>query len=69
MDSIKNIGSRVVDLVIKIISVKGSVFIIATVLLFSGKLSVYAWVIFAGVFVGVRAVEKMIRAMTPRKEG
>lgn len=65
----KDLISRFKDLAIKIISVKGTVFIIATILVFMGKIDIITWVIFAGVFVGVRTVEKMIRAIHPKKEG
>jgi hypothetical protein len=60
---------RLQDLAIKLISVKGLVFIMATVLLFFAKITVTIWFIFAGIFVGIRCVEKMIRAYSGIRGG
>jgi hypothetical protein len=57
----KNIGKRLYDLLIKMISVKGSVFVIASVLMFQNKIDAITWGFFAAGFVGLRTLEKFIQ--------
>lgn len=52
---------RFVQLLIKLISVKGLVFVIATVLMSFKLLTVEAWCFFAAGFCGIRAIEKFVR--------
>lgn len=57
-----NLCQRIYDLIIKFISVKGVVFVIATFLMAGEKIHPYAWGFFAAVLIGVRTVEKWIGA-------
>jgi hypothetical protein len=51
---------RCQELLIKLTSVKGVVFIISTVLLTLGKIDAYWWSAFAAGFIGTRFLEKLI---------
>jgi len=55
-----NICFRIYDLIIKMISVKGLVFVIASVLRFRGDIDAITWGFFAAGFVGLRTLEKFI---------
>jgi hypothetical protein len=59
--------TRLYDMVLKYTSVKGSIFLVSTVLLAVGKIDAYLWSLFAVVFVGVRAIEKAIIALKGEK--
>lgn len=58
----KEILSRLTELIKKLISIKGLIFIICTVFLSIGKINALTWAIFATILAGVRSVEKAIRA-------
>lgn len=61
--------TRLYDVVLKYTSVKGSIFLVSTVLLAVGRIDAYLWSIFAVVFVGIRTVEKAIIALQDKSEG
>lgn len=60
MDKFKMLLTRVYDLVFKMISVKGFVFLIATIAMFCGLVDMTFWSFFAAGFVGMRFLEKLI---------
>ena len=56
----KEILNRFYLLIIKMISVKGLVFVVASMLMFRGNLDAITWGFFAAGFVGLRTLEKFI---------
>jgi len=64
----KEILERLKTLIIKLIGVKGLVFITCSVFLGLGKITPIIWAVFATIIVGVRAVEKAVRAWNPPLE-
>ena len=56
---------RLKELLAKLLSIKGIVFIIATVLMFMGKVTPHIWGISALILIGIRTLEKVIRAVWP----
>lgn len=59
IDELKNLLSRLCDLLAKLMSVKVLVLAVASYLAIKGKLDWYAWLACAGVVVGVRFWEKI----------
>lgn len=55
----KDILTRLKELIIKLISVKGAAAIIATILMFQGKLNSWWWGVFMLLLIGYRAIEKV----------
>lgn len=56
----KNILQRIYDLIIKMISIKGEVLILATILAFDGRLDPIVWGFFAALIIGDRTLEKFL---------
>lgn len=54
------IWTRIIDLVSKLISVKGLVFCTVSALAILGRVDSNTWLICAGLFVGTRTLEKFI---------
>jgi len=54
----KAILNRMYEVIIKMTSVKGLTFIVATVLLFLGRIDATVWWLTAAVVIGGRALEK-----------
>jgi len=52
--------NRTYDLIIKMISVKGFIFLTATWLMLLDKMTPYIWGFFAAAFVGIRTLEKFL---------
>jgi len=63
----KNFVKRIGDLLIKLISVKGLVFFIATSLMFLEILEGWIWFATAILIVSTRMFEKLIRSILPPK--
>jgi hypothetical protein len=57
---LKELILRVYELFLKLISVKGLIFMTATSLLFLGKIDAFIWGFFAAGFVGIRTLEKFL---------
>lgn len=55
----KDILTRLKELIIKLMSVKGAAAIIATILMFQGKLDAWWWGVFMLLLIGYRAIEKV----------
>jgi len=68
MDNKWIILNRLKDLVKKLISVKGTIFIIATTLMFMGKLDNVIWGLSALAFVSIRMFEKIVLALIASKK-
>lgn len=60
---------RMYELLLKVVSVKGLIFIIATSLMFCGAIESWMWSFFAAGFVGIRTLEKMIELLKGRGNG
>jgi hypothetical protein len=56
---------RIRLLLIKLVSVKGVLFIIGTILMFMGKITPEIWCLISLLFASIRTVEKFIRAVWP----
>jgi hypothetical protein len=56
----KNLWDRFLDLVSKLISVKGLIFCTVSALAVLGRVDSNTWMICAGLFVGTRTLEKLI---------
>jgi hypothetical protein len=63
MKTIKTILERLRLLIIKLISIKGTVFILATVLKFMGIINDWIWFAFGTAVISIRAFEKLIGKM------
>lgn len=59
IDFFKNTIRRLGNLIIKLISVKGLVFFVATWLKLSDRIDSTTWMLTAGIIIGGRAIEKI----------
>ena len=64
MQFLRTVWTRIQELIIKLISVKGVIFIIATVLKFNGIISDLIWFAFGVCVISFRTFEKLIDKMT-----
>ena len=64
----KDFLNRLKLLIIKLISVKGVVWIIATIMLFMGIIDANIWFIISGIFVGIRTIDKYINIIPKKVE-
>jgi hypothetical protein len=65
MKTITEILKRLKMLVIKIISIKGVAFVIASIALIAGAMDGYTWLIITGLVIGTRALEKIKGIVKP----
>jgi hypothetical protein len=64
----KEILLRLKQLVVKVLSVKGVVFIISTILMFNKILTVEIWSFFAAGFCGLRTLDKLVLNQKDQKD-
>jgi hypothetical protein len=63
----KDILKRIKDLIVKTISIKGTIWIMATVLMFFDIIESYIWFAICILFVSVRMFEKLITKFLDKK--